>query len=128
MATLTIRNLPQPVHDGLRRAAAANRRSMEDEARQLLDERYGRSEPDWPALERRLAALQAELPSRPSAYLMDTVDKHLALKRIDALFEESLLTLEERNAWDDRIESGSVDLAEVQSYFERRWPWWNSSS
>ncbi|HZZ36460.1 MAG TPA: hypothetical protein VFE03_12085 [Caulobacteraceae bacterium] len=36
MATLTIRNLPDGVHDALRLRAAANRRSMEAEARVLL--------------------------------------------------------------------------------------------
>jgi plasmid stability protein len=36
MATLTIRNLPEPVHDALRRRAAENRRSMEAEARAVL--------------------------------------------------------------------------------------------
>jgi len=36
MATLTIRNLPEPVHDALRRRAAGNRRSMEAEARAVL--------------------------------------------------------------------------------------------
>ena len=36
MATLTIRNLPETVHDALRRRAAENRRSMEAEARAVL--------------------------------------------------------------------------------------------
>lgn len=37
MATLTIRNLSQQAHDALRRRAAANRRSMEAEARLLIE-------------------------------------------------------------------------------------------
>lgn len=37
MATLTIRNLSQEAHDALRRRAAANRRSMEAEARLLIE-------------------------------------------------------------------------------------------
>jgi plasmid stability protein len=36
MATLTIRNLPDNVHQGLRARAAANGRSMEAEARAVL--------------------------------------------------------------------------------------------
>ena len=36
MATLTIRNLPDEVHQGLRARAAANGRSMEAEARVAL--------------------------------------------------------------------------------------------
>lgn len=37
MATLTIRNLSQEAHDALRRRAASNRRSMEAEARLLIE-------------------------------------------------------------------------------------------
>jgi plasmid stability protein len=38
MATLTIRNLPEEVHDQLRREAADSGRSIEEEARQPLVE------------------------------------------------------------------------------------------
>jgi plasmid stability protein len=41
MATLTIRNLPDKVHDALRRRAAENRRSMEAEARAVLAQTLG---------------------------------------------------------------------------------------
>ena len=37
MPTLTIRNLSQEAHDALRRRAAENRRSMEAEARSLIE-------------------------------------------------------------------------------------------
>jgi plasmid stability protein len=37
MPTLTIRNLSERAHDNLRRRAAANRRSMEAEARLLIE-------------------------------------------------------------------------------------------
>lgn len=37
MATLTIRNLSDRAHDALRRRAASNRRSMEAEARLLIE-------------------------------------------------------------------------------------------
>jgi plasmid stability protein len=40
MATLTIRNLPDDVRDRLRIRAAANRRSMEAEARDTLAKAY----------------------------------------------------------------------------------------
>lgn len=40
MATLTIRNIPPEVLDRLKHAAARNRRSMEEEVRQLLQQRY----------------------------------------------------------------------------------------
>lgn len=40
MATLTIRNVPNDVVERLKRAAGHNRRSMEQEVRQLLEQRY----------------------------------------------------------------------------------------
>ena len=46
MATLTIRQLDDEVYQRLRERARANRRSLEAEARHLLDERTG----DLPAL------------------------------------------------------------------------------
>ncbi|HEY3799411.1 MAG TPA: Arc family DNA-binding protein [Caulobacteraceae bacterium] len=54
MANLTIRNLPDAVHDALRRRAADNRRSMEAEARALLSQSLAtpRSEPDASRLRR----------------------------------------------------------------------------
>jgi plasmid stability protein len=45
MATLTIRNLPEIVHDALRRRAAENRRSMEAEARAVLAQSLGATQP-----------------------------------------------------------------------------------
>ena len=58
MATLTIRNLSERAHDALRRRAAENRRSMEAEARQLI-EALGEA-PVRPAMdEARLKRLQA---------------------------------------------------------------------
>ena len=57
MATLTIRNLPDPVHDALRRKAAENRRSMEAEARALLGAALAAPAPDLDA--GRLKRLQA---------------------------------------------------------------------
>ena len=38
MATLTIRNLPEPVRRGLKQRAAAHNRSMEAEVRAILEE------------------------------------------------------------------------------------------
>ncbi|MEQ1930031.1 MAG: Arc family DNA-binding protein [Parvularculaceae bacterium] len=47
MKTLTIRQLPDDVHDALRIKAAANGRSMEEEVRQLLaDATMERKKPD----------------------------------------------------------------------------------
>jgi phosphopantothenoylcysteine decarboxylase/phosphopantothenate--cysteine ligase len=51
MATLTIRNLSQSAHDALRRRAAANRRSMEAEARLLIE---GLEAAEPPAVDQRV--------------------------------------------------------------------------
>ena len=58
MATLTIRNLSDRAHDALRRRAAENRRSMEAEAR-LLIESLGEAAPKPAMDETRLKQLQA---------------------------------------------------------------------
>jgi hypothetical protein len=48
MATLTIRNLPDPVRDALRVRAAANGRSMEAEARALIMDHVATPQPSPP--------------------------------------------------------------------------------
>lgn len=53
MATLTIRNLSDRAHDALRRRAARNRRSMEAEARLLIEKL------DAPEATASLAAIRA---------------------------------------------------------------------
>lgn len=58
MATLTIRNLSEKAHDALRRRAAENRRSMEAEAR-LLIESLGETAVRPAMDEARLRRLQA---------------------------------------------------------------------
>jgi len=57
MATLTIRNLSDQAHDALRRRAAENRRSMEAEARSLLEALNDNPPP--PLDQDRLKRLQA---------------------------------------------------------------------
>lgn len=44
MATLTIRNLPKDLVERLKAAAARNKRSMEQEVRELLHQHYMRRE------------------------------------------------------------------------------------
>ncbi|ATQ42346.1 FitA-like ribbon-helix-helix domain-containing protein [Caulobacter mirabilis] len=57
MPTLTIRNISESAHDALRRRAAENRRSMEAEARLLIEtlDAAPAQDIDW----ERLRALQA---------------------------------------------------------------------
>src|ERR1700721_1929740 len=73
MATLTVRNLPQSVHDALRRRAADNRSSLEPEVRAALAEHVARkASPD--TIERRLQAIRATLPKPSPTSRIDGVD------------------------------------------------------
>jgi plasmid stability protein len=122
MATLTVRNLPQAVHDALRRIAADNRSSLEAEVRAALAEHIARkASPE--DIKQRLMAIQATLPKPPPTSRADGVDAFLAGKRLEALFEEGLISLSERSEWEDRVERGEVSLSEIETLFERLWPW-----
>ena len=122
MSTLTVRNLPQSVHDALRRIAAENRSSLEAEARAAIAEHVARkASPD--DIKRRLNAIQATLPKPAPSAKIDGVDGFLAGKRLEVLFEEGLISLSERTAWEARIEKGDVSLDEIEAVFKRLWPW-----
>jgi len=127
MATLTIRNLPEEVHDRLRREAAANRRSMEEEARRALAERY---RPRLPPEEimKRVEELRAKSPPLPPDAKMKLSESVIAGRRIETLYEEGLISVDERKAWDDRIRRLAVSLAEIESFFKTKWPWKPSGS
>jgi plasmid stability protein len=122
MSTLTVRNLPQAVHDELRRLAAENRSSVEAEARAALSEHVVRKRS--PAeLKQRLRALQATLPTPPPGAKLGGVDSFLAGKRLEALFDEGLISLPEKLDWEGRVDRYEVTLDEVEALFDRLWPW-----
>jgi plasmid stability protein len=122
MATLTVRNLPQSVHDALRRIAADNRSSLEAEVRSALAEHVARkASPD--DVKRRLQAIQTTLPKPEPDARIDGVDAFLAGKRLEVLFEEGLISLHERLDWESRVERGEVSLGEIETLFDRLWPW-----
>jgi plasmid stability protein len=78
MATLTIRNLPQEVHDRLRARAAENRRSMEAEARELME----RALPPRLSQEEFLHRIRQTMATIPKENRDNfTVDKFLAERR-----------------------------------------------
>jgi plasmid stability protein len=89
MATLTIRNLPDEVRDGLRVRAAQNGRSMEAEARAVLSEAIG-AKPRMSKEEYRavIAEIQAEMRQfvRPGRSL---VDELIAERRWEAACEDA---------------------------------------
>jgi len=86
MATLTIRNLPEATHKALRLRAAANGRSMEAEARVLLDEGVARAK--WlnereaetlsPEAQAALARLRERFQPKPGERKGELVDRFLA--------------------------------------------------
>ena len=122
MATLTIRNLADEVRDRMRVEAAKNGRSMEEEARQFLSQGYA-PKLSLDELRSKLDAMAAGDPPLPPNAKMDRTDAFLAAKRIDRLFDEGLIPLAERNAWNERIDCYAVSLAEVQAFFDKMWPW-----
>ena len=100
MATLTIRNLPDEVHDSPRVRAAQNGRSMEAEARQLIADPVG-AKPKASAEEirARVARLQQRVAEfiPPGSY---SVDQFLAEKRAETALEEERWARLEREAAD----------------------------
>src|SRR5256885_10090877 len=103
MASLTVRNLPQPVHDALRRMAADHRSSLEAEVRAALAEHVARKA-SAADVDRRLRDIQASLPKPPASSKADGVDAFLAGKRLEVLFEEGLISLGERTDWEGRVD------------------------
>ena len=98
MATLTIRNLPDDVHQGLRARAEANGRSMEAEVRAVLATTIvayiPTAEEAKEASDRKWAGIQAkarEILTRANGGVMPTnvVDEWLAEKRIIAAREQA---------------------------------------
>lgn len=122
MATLTIRNLSDDVRDRIRRQAAENGRSMEEEVRRALAEHF-RPKRSFEEMRKMLEAARANIPPRPVDEKMDATEAFLAEKRIDLLFQEGLITLPEKRAWDERIDRYAVSLPEVQGFFEEKWSW-----
>jgi plasmid stability protein len=121
MATVTIRNLPDEVRDRMRIEAAKNGRSMEEEARQFLSRGYAPRRPIEEVL-KRLDALNAKYPEPPNAKMLMS-EAHVADSRIEVLFEEGVISLEEKLGWQTRIDARSVTLGEVEAFFRSRWPW-----
>lgn len=94
MATLTIRNLPDEVHHRLRIRAALNERSMEAEARALLDE-----------------ALQERTSEADISRILD--DFHEALKQANG-GELPMNAVDELIA--QRRREASAELAEIERF------------
>lgn len=79
MATLTIRNLPDGVYDGLRMRAARNKRSMEAEARDIVSAAVRPTHESTAEAIRKMHELIGRLPKEKRDNI--TVDKFLAERR-----------------------------------------------
>ena len=123
MATLTIRNLPNDVHDALRRQAAEHRRSMEAEAREVLQAAVVRKPTD---AERRqaiteLQAMGAEVKAKrgePEGW--SGVDEFLAEKHLEGAWESGRVSDDERRAWLARLGRFEVWPKDVEAFLSGR--------
>ena len=122
MATLTIRNLPEDVRDQLCREAAEHRRSMEEEARQALAERY-RKRLSPKEVIKKLDRLNDRKSSRRRTNMLAS-EFLIAGRRLEALCEDGLISREDKTAWDERIARGKVSIDEVEQFAagRRHWP------
>ena len=121
MATLTIRNLPDEVHDALRRQAAENRRSMEAEARDVLaaavkpratEEERRRAIDDLQAMGRAIAK------TLPPGWLVS--EELIAERRLQAAFEMGRISAEEQRDYLNRLARHDVWPKEVEQFAMRR--------
>ena len=121
MATLTIRNLPDAVHDALRRRAAENRRSMEAEARETLQASV-RPRPTGAERREALARLQAMAPRSPRTFPegWSQRDEDLADGHLEGAWENGLVSDAERRNWADRLERFEVWPAELEAFLASR--------
>ena len=121
MATLTIRNLPDEVHDALRRRAAENRRSMEAEARETLQAAV-RPRPTEAERREALARLRAMAPRvrRTFPEGWSQLDEDLADGHLEGAWENGLVSDEERRGWADRLERFEVWPAELETFLATR--------
>jgi plasmid stability protein len=123
MATLTIRNLPDEVHHALRRQAAEHRRSMEAEARAVLQAAITPrpSEADRKRAIQELQAMSAEIKkSLPEGWSI--ADQFLAEKHLDGAWEDGRVSHEERRDWLGRLERFEALPEELEAFVAERTP------
>jgi len=121
MATLTVRNLPDEVHDALRRRAAEHRRSVEAEVRETLaaSVRVGASPDERKAALARLRGMRPRR-ARPLPAGWSETDELLAERRLEAAWEAEQVSGEERLAWLDRLRRFEAWPDEVEAFVTQR--------
>lgn len=127
MPTLTIRNLPEPVHRALRLRAAENARSVEAEVRALLAAavaapvRAGVREERAPFRDEASPPSAVGLWSRvdyPPNRLMS--EDFIASQRLEAAYEGEEITREEFSDLNRRLDAFEIDLAWVEAFLDGR--------
>ena len=123
MPTLTIRNLPDDVHDALRRQAAEHRRSMEAEARDVLQTAVTRrpTEAERAKAIAELQAMGAEVRAKrgePEGW--SGVDEFLAEKRLEGAWESGRVSDNERRSWLTRLERFEVWPEDIEVFVANR--------
>lgn len=121
MATLTIRNLPEELHDALRRRAAENRRSMEAEVRSVIQAAVA----PRPTDEQRAQALQRLQSMRPSFQRpfpagWSQLEEDLADGHLEGAWENGFVSDDERQTWARRLERFEVWPADVEAFLAGR--------
>jgi plasmid stability protein len=121
MATLTIRNLPEEVHDALRRQAAEHRRSMEAEAREVLRASVARR----PTEQERAEALERLRTMEPSIKRAlpegwSQLDEDVADGHLEGAWENGFVSDEERRSWADRLKRFEVWPKDVEAFVASR--------
>ncbi|MBL8556642.1 MAG: hypothetical protein JNL41_20380 [Phenylobacterium sp.] len=105
MGTLTVRDLPEDVHDALRRRAAEHRRSVEAEVRDLLARAVDRptDEQRREAIARlqRMSAAAGAQSGAPDGW--SSTDAFVAERRLEAAWEDGRVTDAERLDWMERL-------------------------
>ena len=121
MATLTIRNLPDDVRDALRRQAAEHRRSMEAEAREVLQAGVA-PKPTKQQKAEALARLRAMKPlvdrGEPDGW--SGVDEFLAEKHLEAAWDSGGVSDDERRMWLDKLERFEVWPKDIEAFLAER--------
>ena len=124
MATLTIRNLPDPVRNALRVRAAQRGRSVEAEVRAVLEESVRAPTPaNW---RKTIAEIQARATIALNAAHAPTDwslgEEFLTWRRLEFMAEEGLASAAELAALEDRLRRFDLRLDEVESLLAARGP------
>ena len=125
MPTLTIRNVPEHVHQALRLRAAENARSVEAEVRSVLAAAVAQPSAHGVREERRAFGHDADLPNAigllgQSPPGRSEVDRFIAQRRVEAAFEGEEITAEEYASLNERIDAWEIDVDWVDRFLAAR--------